>query len=184
MIIRKGKHNAQGQPLLALRWDFSISRRRVWFDTSCRYEIGKDQTDINKLYGVAYLSWAAIAFVLKSYWTAIVKRSLAEIKSLHHYNSARFGWAYNPLTDKIDIYSYCYHNGERTFQKMASIGFYKYLDTVIERNGDRHDFRIYNSSGLVFSLSENVNASTLGYELFLYFGGNIPAPHDMQIALR
>lgn len=184
MIIRKGKHKPNGEIFPALRLGYTIERRRVWFDTNCRYDIGSDQTDINKVFGVAYVSWTAIGFMLKSYWRAIVKRSSAEIKKLHHYNSIRFGWYYNPLIDKIEIYTYGYHNGERFFDRITSVSFYKTVDMIIEANGDVHTLNIYNYSGFLKGYAVTVRSSFIAYSLGLYFGGNRPAPHDMQIVIK
>lgn len=57
----------------------------VQFGYGCKYDIGEDQSDINKLFGVGY-------------W-------------FHHRNSARIGWRY--FNDRIELHYYCYVNGNR-----------------------------------------------------------------------
>lgn len=57
----------------------------VQFGYGCKYDIGEDQSDINKLFGVGY-------------W-------------FHHRNSARIGWRY--YNDRIELHYYCYVNGKR-----------------------------------------------------------------------
>jgi len=185
MVIRKGKHYASRNLLPAFRIGTRVDRRRVMFPPSCRYDIGKDQTDVNKLYGVAYVSFAAIIFVLKSYLSAIANRDLKLVKSLHHYNSVRFGWWYNPIIDKIEFYSYCYNKGERSYEHLASIPFSMYVDCVINPLDDyRHELKLFKETGYLASMSVQVETSWLSYELGPYFGGDIPAPHDFQIFMQ
>ena len=59
----------------------------VSFDDTAKYDIGKDQTDINKLLGFGY--------------------------NLHHLNSDRIGWRYVPSKDKIELLLYSYNRKER-----------------------------------------------------------------------
>ena len=108
MIIKKGTHKSWQCPELILNRD--IIRYIVRFDDSCRYNIGKDQGDINKLFGVGYFPH-------------------------HQRNSVRIGWNYHPETDKIRLYAYWYINGVRDWLYMDSvnIGEYVYLSIYINR---------------------------------------------------
>ena len=58
-------------------------RYNVKFYPSCRYNIGEDQSDINKLFGLSF--------------------------GFHHNQSERIGWRYDRITDKIELLLYTYH---------------------------------------------------------------------------
>ena len=115
MIIKKGTHKSWQWPELILNRD--IIRYIVRFDDSCRYNIGKDQGDINKLFGVGYFPH-------------------------HHKNSVRIGWNYHPETDKIRLYAYWYINGVRDWLYMDSVNIGDYVYASIHINRGTHKIDI------------------------------------------
>ena len=115
MIIKKGTHKSWQCPELILNRD--IIRYIVRFDDSCRYNIGKDQGDINKLFGIGYFPH-------------------------HHKNSVRIGWNYHPVTDKIRLYAYWYINGVRDWLYMDSVNIGDYVYASIHINRGTHKIDI------------------------------------------
>ena len=84
MIIKKNTHYARPLQLLKKLLCIRICKSRkmsceVVFTESCRYNVGKDQSDINKLFGFSI--------------------------GMHHKNSVRVGWRYVPSADLIEIVS-------------------------------------------------------------------------------
>ena len=98
--------------------------RNIMFDNSCIYDIGTDQLDIQKLFGV---EWGGI-----------------------HNNSARFGFRYDNSTEAIEILAYCYDDGKRlntVVQGNEKRICFVALHQVIERatiydNGSHYFFEI------------------------------------------
>ena len=133
----------------------------VNFDFSCKYDIGTDQSDWNKLFGVGYLP-------------------------THHRNSARFVWRYNPDNNMIDVGWYCYVKGERYSGFLCSIPFHRnhLLQLNIENN--LFVFTVYNPQNIQIA-SHAVpywKISKLSYRLGGYFGGNRKAPHSMNYTMK
>lgn len=138
---------------------FPRLERDVRFDFSCRYNVGKDQTDTNKLFGVGYFPG-------------------------HHRHSARFGWEYDPVSDKILVSAYVYSLGERIDRPMALIPMGKQVRMTITPYEDGYAFLIYDG---VFTYHETVlcvrPAIKIGYRLGAYFGGTSAATHEMKIEI-
>lgn len=136
-------------------------RSHFKFDSSCEYNIGEDQSDVNKLIGFSL--------------------------GLHHKNSIRLGWRYRE--GRIEICGYLYYKGVRrptipiTSLPIESAEFdvrlkYNSITGTISISllqGDKIIGAdvwqyIYPCSGAVWS-----------YGLGLYFGGNKTAPHKMVV---
>ena len=81
---------------------------------------------------------------------------------LHHNNSIRLGWRYEPLKDVIKIYRYEYKKGERLPAQL--------IDTV--RIGQIKKIKLNSDRFYWF-----------GKYLFPYFGGKAAAPHKIKIKL-
>jgi len=83
-------------------------------------------------------------------------------RGFHHHNSVRLGWRWNNNTSKIEITKYEYIDGVR-----------KYYDPILSINpNETHSLEIEIA---------NKNSCKLGYSLHPFFGGNVPAPHDVRI---
>lgn len=80
----------------------------------------------------------------------------------HHRRSYRIGWNYNRLNDEIDLYDYFYYRGERFSYKTGSMKIGEVKKLTIKST-----FNVW-----------------LGVYLFPYFGGKVPAPHDIDIKLE
>jgi hypothetical protein len=105
----------------------------------------------------------------------------SDCNSLHHENSARFAWQW--YNDQLEIYAYCYVNGAREE---------KFIGTVNLHQENRYQLRVTDNS-YVFQLNNQEPVSIgrgstcdkgLYYMLWPYFGGTIPAPHDVSIKVK
>jgi hypothetical protein len=152
MIIRKGKHRSLTIPGLVLSRSIT---RTVTFTPSCRYDIGEDQSDWNKLFGVGFFPH-------------------------HHRNSYRFAWRYDPEYDVIQIGAYWYFKGERRASVIDVVGINKPVNLKLYYDGDYIAFEI---EGKV-ACKINSYWPVIGYKLGPYFGGNKTAPHDMKIEIN
>lgn len=140
---------------------------RYTFYPSCKYEIGEDQSDVNKLFGL----------------------SLGN----HHNNSIRIGWRY--LNSKLEICYYAYKNGKRIPTKVIhalELMEDKPLTLDIGLIYNRKTNEVNISVELVSPDDINIRWSNLIYELDdtkplwsyglgLYFGGNRKSPHTIKI---
>jgi len=135
------------------------------FNSTCRYRIpDEDQADINKLGGLGY-------------------------GFNHHENSFRIGWRWNIKTKRIELFAYCYIDGERDYTII-----YDCSDTARLKFDIR---RVWFTEGYKWVIHINENMITCmryvaapqrlpdyGFKLYPYFGGNQAAPHDIEIKLE
>jgi len=138
----------------------------VTFTDTCRYTLNTtDQFDINKLFGLSY--------------------------GFHHHNSVRFGWRnLKESSNKIEILAYCYIDGIRLRERGTNI-FIGFVDT-----NKTYTFSIKTTNkSYILSVDDKyskVNTKEIdhnklpkwGYHLYPYFGGNCPAPHDINIFME
>jgi hypothetical protein len=146
-------------------WHFSLpfiprvatKEKYIWevnFHNSCKYDIGAEQLDWNKLVGVS---------------NQINPRT----------DSVRFVWRYNKLSDAFDIAIYVEKNKKFKVTEIASVKAQENLKltmhcystyTLIEVNGKLEvvDFQ----------------KKPIAFRLNPYFGGNIAAPHCMFLKLK
>lgn len=156
--IRQYTHYAR--PLQLLKKLLGVGKARsisanVSFYENCRYDIDKDQSDINKLYGLSF--------------------------GYHHKNSARIGWRYNKKLDKIELTTYCYLDGVRLREK--SLGFFCFAEKIITEILIKGNLVKFVVNGSIIA-EENLKTKGISYPLSLYFGGNQRAPHDMNVELN
>ncbi|KYG77455.1 hypothetical protein [Roseivirga spongicola] len=159
-LIKEGKHessienSANPKGLRTLKSE--TLNLTVRFDESVRYNLGnKNQQDINKLFG------------------------FADCNSLHHENSARFGWNYNPETDQVDIFTYVYQKKKRLYQQIGSMEIGTAVDMSISLEDHQYRFLFEDQSVVV----ERGAACDTGvyYLLYPYFGGDEVAPQDIRL---
>jgi len=152
MRIKKGTHAPIRLPKIMLTP--SLICYRVAFTQSCKYDIGNDQGDINKLFGIGYFP-------------------------SHHKNSVRIGWNYDTVSGKICLWAYWYKDGKRCWDYLRSvdIGVPYYFKIYI---GDgEHTIDV---SGRRYTV--DTEPQKISYLLRPYFGGNQTAPHDMIIDMK
>lgn len=135
----------------------------VSFDDTAKYDIGKDQTDINKLLGFGY--------------------------NLHHLNSDRIGWRYVSSKDKIELLLYSYNRKERVKKHICYVDINEdvLINFYVEfKNGFRYVYSKITTNKKIYYTKAKFHKPiiVLLYGLSLYFGGNIAAPHDINIYLK
>lgn len=162
--IHKGKHRAW-PPAFGIYLDKKIMERVVEFDISAKYDHPGtyDDEDVNKLFGFAYIDGG------------------------NHQDSARFGWNWNKEAGKVNLYSYCYVNGQRSFIKLCEvITYWKFL-LQIQKIGNvysftvcdaKNDYIIYGGRDVPFT-----HKKRWSYHQGCFFGGQLTAPHDIKIKI-
>lgn len=134
-IIKKGKHYSgfRFRPFIRCK-EITVA---VKFTDSCRYLGNTVQMteQINKLCGFGAI--------------------------LHHMNSIRIGWRYDPINDVIKLYTYEYRNKERIIEPFDEV-------------------RI-NQTKKIKLKSKKVY--WFGKYLLPYYGGKAAAPHQIKIKL-
>jgi hypothetical protein len=176
-IISKGDHYSNPlaiQPYI----NRSAMKFKVMFDESAKYdfveanqdknpsaaEIAKfkeDQWDVNKLYGITDCgSWTATK------------------------NSARFGWAWNTNTKKLDIYAFTHKDGKFDFVMIDTAELNQVHDMEIGLSADHSKYE-YKFKGKTVSMARGCSDSEMsGLRLKPYFGGDQVAPHEVLIKIE
>ncbi len=150
--IPAGGHYSNHDFLTYIRGDtLSFSFR---FDETAVYDVGSDQSDINKLFGFAEGSPSAI-----------------------HEWSARFGWRW--YDGRLEILAYAYIDGER---KSELLGVMEPGESGVGYIGsDDESYRFtFGSSTVVFPKNRSFSDRTK-YLSYPYFGGTTAAPHDVFV---
>lgn len=105
----------------------------------------------------------------------------SDCNSLHHENSARFAWQW--YNDRLEISAYCYVNGSREEKFIGTVNLHEENHYLLKVVGDSYMFQLNNIEP-VYIKRGDVCDKGLYYMLWPYFGGTIPAPHDVHIALK
>lgn len=179
--VKKGKHRFT--PIsFGLFYDKPYLRRTVSFEGSCWYNISSNtspgalnpsspdydpddpQLDINKLFGIGYIAGGG-----------------------HMQDSARFGWRYDVFSGRILLFAFCHINGQMFYKDLCLINFCKKYILSIEIDDKGYDFVVVNykepnSIIAEYRVAHN-HDKKWAYLLGPYFGGNLPAPHDMELHL-
>lgn len=152
-IIPKGEHYCKNRRPETLQTD--VLQFRAYFDSSAIYLFDDNglQDSKNKLMG------------------------FSDCNVDHHENSARFAWQW--FDNKLEIYAYCYVNGQRVE---------KFLGVTELNTADIYTLTLTDKS-YIFSFKDNqvtIPRGTACQEgiymmLWPYFGGTLPAPHDVSI---
>ncbi len=124
------------------------------FDDSAIYDIGVDQSDINKLFGFAE----------------------GAAQNIHEY-SARFGWRW--VEEGIEILGYCYVDGERSHISLGEAVIGTSYSGTITSSFDRYTFTYRGNTKTVMKSPEYYGEKK--YISYPYFGGNITAPHEVTV---
>jgi hypothetical protein len=155
-IIHKGNHYAEGTSFKEVHQ--SELRFEVLFDSSAIYTNSKatNQYDINKLYG------------------------FSDCGTMHHENSARFGWRWNGKC--IEIHAYWYNDSIRHNEFLDTVSIGTATALAIKALPRHYSFEIKNRT---HSFPRRCNTSAIeGYQLYPYFGGDETAPHDIRIRIK
>lgn len=162
-IIPAGAHESRLVSGSLLDKERSLKQDKVVFsarfDESAIYDLkNEDQDDINKLFG------------------------FSEANSFHHDNSARFGWRYSIEKDRIEIFSYVYSDGIRSYQHITDVAIDETVAYSIHIYPDSYIFSV---KDVTSEVERNIDQDRgLYYLLFPYFGGDQVAPHDIHIYIK
>ncbi len=154
--IYRGNHFSIGNRSLILTSNKLYIK--VKFSSSCIYELDSDQGDINKLIG------------------------FTDCYGLVHDNSARLGWRWNTIKQKIEIFTYTYNQGKVNYLFITDANIDSEYNASISISNDKYIYSFDNISLTINrGCSNNVNIGTI---LYPYFGGNRTAPHDIFIKIK
>lgn len=162
-LIEAGKHESKIVNGMSLDKVRTLKSNRLVFtarfDETARYDlVTQDQHDINKLMG------------------------FAEANSLHQENSARLGWRYSVENDNVEIFSYIYRDGQRSFNKISEVDLNETIEYQINLFEDEYEFVV---NGFSFREHRDIDQQVgVYYRLFPYFGGDEVAPHDINIYIK
>jgi len=154
--IRKGSHFSSGNSFTQLHQ--KELRFQVIFDSSAIYKnIRPDnQYDINKLYG------------------------FSDCSTLHHENSARFGWRWNGKS--VELHAYCYLDSIRYDRLLDTVSIGRTTELAIKLLPWQYGFEINKETRFV---PRHCSSTIIeGYRLYPYFGGDETAPHDINIRIK
>ncbi len=153
--IRKGEHSS------GARLDFLERNKltfKAYFDSSATYEISDP------------LMWNAKNKLL----------GFSDCNVQHHVSSARFAWQW--MEDKLEIYAYTYVQGERQEAFIGTVEINTVNTYTIELTTDSYVFYLNNYEPVIMPRVSNCDKGAY-YMLWPYFGGQIPAPHDIEISI-
>lgn len=163
-VIEKGKHRSG----IFFKPTLNLSKEREFhfiFNGNCNYNYNDANlvNQINKLCGFSF--------------------------GYHHTNSIRIGWQTNlEDSNKIKLFYYIYNKGIRTEKYICDVGihFLNHIKIVCDYKNNRFCIHVLKGDGttikidLVKFIFPKIK---IGYYLFPYFGGKLPAPHEMEIYL-
>lgn len=155
--IPKGEHYSVPRRVQSLQ--DNVLRFRARLNGSAIYDFGNsaDQSAKNKLLG------------------------FSDCNSTHHENSARFAWQW--FDNELQIFAYCYVNGERVEKYVATIPLNEYVDYSITLEDNAYRFQVGKTEPVEI-VRGNTCDRGIHYLLWPYFGGGIPAPHDVSLELQ
>ncbi|HEX2901319.1 MAG TPA: hypothetical protein VHS96_16505 [Bacteroidia bacterium] len=132
----------------------SMLRFKAKFYPNCIYKPQREPEQISKLYGISY--------------------------GLHHDCSARIGWRSDGT--RIEVLSYVYTaRDKRSSEHLAFIDVQEWHEFKLERIGKTARISMDGGPVQTFQL---LAPAKVGYRLFPYFGGTVPAPHEMWIGVE
>ncbi|HEX2533673.1 MAG TPA: hypothetical protein VHK69_08055 [Chitinophagaceae bacterium] len=155
-LIKKGEHSTQSNVFRPVELD--SLRFTVRFDSSAVYRtaVPANQYDINKLYG------------------------FSDNADEHHRFSARFGWSWN--NGALRLYAYVYNNGVRASKELGTMAIGAEAECAIRVTEAGYGFMLNGTETVLPRASKTPRAR--GYQLYPYFGGDEPAPHDVSIWIK
>ena len=163
--IKKGCHWRCNHLLTRLHIGRAWKRSYVvMFDASAQYHIMANRTQVNKLVGIGHVH--------------------------HHLNSVRVGWR-NTDENGLELVAYLYHNGDRSYKSIATnvaVNKPMLIDVEYKTNKEGYvqaEIRIdgISRSVDVWKSMKWWERLPVMYECLPYFGGLVPAPHDINLCI-
>ena len=136
----------------------------------------------NSLFFKARFDSTAIYDFESAYWQDSKNKLLgfSDCNSLHHVNSARYAWQWN--NNQLEIYAYCYVQGVRNEAFLGTVAIGETATYLLEINPHAYVFT-FKDKRLEIERKSDCNVGVYQM-LWPYFGGQIPAPHDVRIYLK
>lgn len=155
--LREGEHYATPRVMETLKSSKLVFLAK--FDSSCRYHFENTgfQDSKNKLLG------------------------FSDCNSMHHENSARFVWQW--YNNRMEIFAYCYVNGERKEQFVGVVDLEETNQYEISMTDNAYVFRLNNGDPVTIERQATCRTGVY-YMLWPYFGGSLPAPHNMHLEIK
>lgn len=128
------------------------------FDSTAMYQTqsSENQYDINKLYG------------------------FSDNNADHHQYSARFGWRWSD--NALRLFAYVYNNGEVSSKELCTVATGAEINCAIKVSGSNYLFIV---NGVPTQMPRTATTEKAkGYQLYPYFGGDEPAPHQINIWIK
>ena len=156
-VIRQGEHYAS--PRLFERFETQKLSFRATFDESARYTLEDPamQSNKNKLMG------------------------FSDCSGLHHENSARFAWQW--YNSQLEIYAYCYVDSVRIEKFISPVNLNEENLYEIAATDQEYVFYLNGERATTVARKSNCNEG-VNYVLYPYFGGSVPAPHNVMIKIE
>ena len=105
-----------------------------------------------------------------------------------HDNSLRFGWRCTSTSGLIQIMCYYYINKKMYYKPLLYVKPEKEYVYIVEYSENKYRFTVKNSNNEFITNFETEvlkrEKSYYSYNLYFYFGGDLTAPHDMQIKIN
>jgi hypothetical protein len=154
--IRAGQHYSDQS--VYKQTNYTELKFIVKFDSSAIYQTidPGNQYDVNKLYG------------------------FSDNNEGHQNFSARFGWRWSD--GALRLFGYIYNNAAMSFEELGTINIGTEYTCSIKVTAANYIFTLSNTSKTLPRAS--ASASAVGYQLYPYFGGDEPAPHDINIWIK
>lgn len=163
LTIKKGKHRRrQWWKQLAFWIDKREIAREVMFHGSCVYDhFTDDQADHNKLFGIGYL--------------------------LDKRESARIGWRWDTEKYKFVLSLYCHVGGRIELTDLCDVIPFQRAKCFLRVRTGFYEAEVLTEDGSVQMGRDTIthtHQKRLAVQLGLFFGGTLPAPHDMKIEIK
>jgi len=175
--VKRGKKFFMGP-----RWNFFGRYKkefgaRTYFWINCTYKLTKNYDQVNKLTGWSYNIFP---------W---YDKSSKKFRSGHHKNSVRFGWRCVD-GEQIELIAYAYIDGIRKQRSLMFVEVDSWINLGFKETDSYYTFKAIAEDGESSVVRFKKSSDKKGFlglfihRLYPYFGGRIPAPHNMTIEIK
>lgn len=176
--IRKGEHRARPNSF-GLWKKRIILERTIIFHDSCKYQnSGENIDDVNKLFGLGFVPNGGL---LRALFGLFSQKLIPD--DFHHTDSTRFGWTYDTYKNNIRLYSYSYVNKERIIRELLAVPLGVRITCRITVAPSGYQFLVRTPNIEFTSTVPFKHSKKWSYLLGLYFGGDLLAPHDIEVTI-
>lgn len=164
VVIEAGEHEPFPKRKTGLLINPHTISATVTFDSTCIYDLKSvDQHDWNKVIGLGFVG----------------SKNQDLGSAPHQVDGARIGWRWSPDCGCIELAAYAYVDGQRISFKIGEAKINQPTPMVIKIDYDKKEYRVMEGTPIPFTHNK-----TFAYKTGLYFGGNQPAPHRIQVRIK